>query len=191
MIAYTGPGTKRLPTCANMWQCITTRDVCIPRSGIPHRWITKTSLTTCPESVDHYNQRRVDRAVRSLGQRRGQRRRTSARAPKPINGLWALPYIIPNGPTHTTGRPVNHGLLIIDELRFVPRSKTGAGGCSNLCHSVMNGPLLDRLPPVYILEMNGEHYRLRHSRRARSSNTTPKKRTCRLVASAPRHALAT
>ena len=55
-----------------------------------------------------------------------------------------------------------------------------------------DGALLDRIAHhVHSLETNGERYRLRHSRRARSSNTQPSKRTCWLVPSPPWHALAT
>ena len=88
---------------------------------------------------------------------------------------------------------VSQDLLIIDELGFVPLSKTGAEllfeiislryerGCviitSNLPFDEwtevfgserLTGALLDRLTNhVHILEMNGESYRLKHSRKAR------------------------
>ncbi|MBL4812131.1 MAG: IS21-like element helper ATPase IstB [Rhodobacteraceae bacterium] len=87
----------------------------------------------------------------------------------------------------------SQNLLIIDELGFVPLSKSGAGllfevisQCyergsiiitSNLpCDEWtevfgperLTGALLDRLAHyVHILEMNGESYRLKHSRKAR------------------------
>ena len=86
-------------------------------------------------------------------------------------------------------------LLIIDELGFVPLSKTGAEllfevfsqryergsilGTSNLPFDEwteifgserLTGALLDRLTHhVHILEMNGESYRLRQSRKRRSN----------------------
>ena len=83
----------------------------------------------------------------------------------------------------------NHRLLIIDELGFVPLSKTGAELLfelvsqryeraavliSNLPFDEwtetfgserLTGALLDRLTHhVHILEMNGESFRLNHSR---------------------------
>ena len=84
-------------------------------------------------------------------------------------------------------------LLIIDELGFVPLSKTGAemlveifslryerGATMVTSHLPFNewtevpgserltGALLDRLThPVHILEMNGESYRLKESKRKR------------------------
>ncbi len=90
-------------------------------------------------------------------------------------------------------------LLIIDELGFVPLSKTGAellfevfsqryerGSTlvtSNLPFDEwteifgserLTGALLDRLThPVHLLEMKGESYRLNQSRKRRKSPTTP------------------
>jgi len=90
-------------------------------------------------------------------------------------------------------------LLIIDELDFVPLSKTGAellfevfsqryerGSTlvtSNLPFDEwtevfgserLTGALLDRLTHhVHILEMNGESYRLNQSRKQRKSPKTP------------------
>ena len=90
-------------------------------------------------------------------------------------------------------------LLIIDELGFVPLSKTGAellfevfsqryerGSImvtSNLPFAEwteifgserLTGALLDRLThPVHILEMNGESYRLNQSQKRRKSPNTP------------------
>ena len=90
-------------------------------------------------------------------------------------------------------------LLIIDELGFVPLSKTGAellfevfsqryerGSImvtSNLPFDEwteifgserLTGALLDRLTHhVHILEMNGESYRLNQSRKRRKSQKTP------------------
>ena len=90
-------------------------------------------------------------------------------------------------------------LLIIDELGFVPLSKTGAellfevfsqryerGSImvtSNLPFDEwteifgserLTGALLDRLTHhVHILEMNGESYRLNQSRKRRKSPKTP------------------
>lgn len=87
----------------------------------------------------------------------------------------------------------SQNLLIIDELGFVPLSKSGAellfeviSQCyergsiiitSNLPFDEwtevfgserLTGALLDRLTHhVHILEMNGESYRLKHSRKAR------------------------
>ena len=89
-----------------------------------------------------------------------------------------------------TSRPAILNLLIIDELGFVPLSRTGAellfeifsqryerGSIlvtTNLPFDEwtevfgserLTGALLDRLTHhVHILEMNGESYRLRHSR---------------------------
>jgi len=88
-----------------------------------------------------------------------------------------------------------HELLIVDELGFVPLSKTGAellfevfSQCyertstmvtSNLPFSEwtetlgserLTGALLDRLThPVHILEMNGESYRLKESKAQKST----------------------
>ena len=90
-------------------------------------------------------------------------------------------------------------LLIIDELGFVPLSKTGAEllfevfsqryeRCSTLVTSNLpfdewteifdserlTGALLDRLTyHVHILEMNGESYRLNQSRKRQKSLKTP------------------
>ena len=90
-------------------------------------------------------------------------------------------------------------LLIIDELGFVPLSKTGAellfevfsqryerGSImvtSNLPFDEwteifgserLTGALLDRLThPVHILAMNGESYRLNQSQKRRKSPNTP------------------
>ena len=72
-------------------------------------------------------------------------------------------------------------LLIIDELGFVPLSKTGAellfevfsqryerGSTLVTSNLPFDGALLDRLTHhVHILEMNGDSYRLKHSRRGR------------------------
>ncbi len=57
-------------------------------------------------------------------------------------------------------------LLIIDELGFVPLSKTGAELLFEVFGSErLTGALLDRLTHhVHILEMNGESYRLKQSR---------------------------
>ncbi len=89
---------------------------------------------------------------------------------------------------------VNHKLLIIDELGFVPLSKTGAEllfelisqryerGATLVTSNLpfdewtetfgserLTGALLDRLTHhVSILEMNGDSYRLRQSRSARA-----------------------
>ena len=89
-------------------------------------------------------------------------------------------------------------LLIVDELGFVPLSKTGAEllfevfsqryerGSTLVTTNLpfdewtevfgserLTGALLDRLTHrVHILEMNGESYRLRESRRAISLSTT-------------------
>ena len=86
-------------------------------------------------------------------------------------------------------------LLIVDELGFVPLSKTGtellfevfsqryersstlvtsnlpfAEWTEILGSERLTGALLDRLTHhVHILEMNGDSYRLKHSRRKRSS----------------------
>ena len=59
-------------------------------------------------------------------------------------------------------------LLIIDELGFVPLSKTGAELLFEVFGSErLTGALLDRLTHrVHILEMNGESYRLKQSRLA-------------------------
>jgi DNA replication protein DnaC len=93
---------------------------------------------------------------------------------------------------------VSHKLLIIDELGFVPLSKTGAEllfelisqryerGSTLITSNLpfdewtetfgserLTGALLDRLTHhVNILEMNGESYRLAHSR-ARKAKTRP------------------
>jgi DNA replication protein DnaC len=90
-------------------------------------------------------------------------------------------------------RLANHKLLIIDELGFVPLSKTGAEllfevfsqryerGSTLVTSNLpfyewtevfgserLTGALLDRLTHhVHILEMNGESYRLNESRRHR------------------------
>ena len=90
-------------------------------------------------------------------------------------------------------------LLIIDELGFVPLSKTGAEllfevfsqryerGSSMVTSNLpfdewteifgserLTGALLDRLThPVHILEMNGESYRLNQSQKRRKSPNTP------------------
>jgi DNA replication protein DnaC len=92
---------------------------------------------------------------------------------------------------------INQNLLIIDELGFVPLSKTGAellfelisqryerGSIiitSNLPFDEwtqtfgterLTGALLDRLTHhVHILEMNGQSYRLKHSRNRRNKKT--------------------
>ena len=92
----------------------------------------------------------------------------------------------------------NHKLLIIDELGFVPLSKTGAELLfelvsqryeraavlitSNLPFDEwtetfgterLTGALLDRLTHhVHILEMNGQSFRLNHSRARNKSSTT-------------------
>ena len=57
-------------------------------------------------------------------------------------------------------------LLIIDEQGFVPLSPTGAELLFEVFGSErLTGALLDRLTHhVHILEMNGDSYRLRHSR---------------------------
>ena len=63
-------------------------------------------------------------------------------------------------------------LLIVDELGFVPLSKTGAelpfeGWTETFGSEHLTGTLLDRLAHhVNILEMNGESYRLGQSRKA-------------------------
>ena len=87
----------------------------------------------------------------------------------------------------------SHELLIIDELGFVPLSKTAEllfeligqryeRGATLMTSNLpldewtatfgeerLTGARLDRLThPVHIPDMNGESYRLRHSRRARS-----------------------
>jgi DNA replication protein DnaC len=88
----------------------------------------------------------------------------------------------------------SYDLLIVDELGFVPLSKTGAEllfetfsqryersstlVTSNLPFAEwtevlgserLTGALLDRLTHhVHILEMNGDSFRLKHSRRKRS-----------------------
>ena len=93
-----------------------------------------------------------------------------------------------------THRPTSYELLIVDELGFVPLSKTGAellfemlsqryerGSMlvtSNLPFQEwtevlgserLTGALLDRLTHhVHILEMNGDSYRLKQSRRKRT-----------------------
>ena len=90
-------------------------------------------------------------------------------------------------------------LLIIDELGFVPLTKTGAElqfevfsqhyerGITLLTNNLpfdewtevfnserLTGALLDRLTyHVHILEMNGESYRLNQSRKRRKSPNTP------------------
>ena len=90
-------------------------------------------------------------------------------------------------------------LLIIDELGFVPLSKTGAEllfevfsqryerGSTRVTSNLpfdewteifgserLTGALLDRLThPVHLLEMNGESYRLNQSRKRRKSPKTP------------------
>ena len=58
-------------------------------------------------------------------------------------------------------------LLIIDELGFVPLSKTGAELLFEVFGSErLTGALLDRLTHrVHILEMNGDSYRLKHSKK--------------------------
>ena len=91
----------------------------------------------------------------------------------------------------------NHKLLIIDELGFVPLSKTGAELLfelvsqryeraailiSNLPFDEwtetfgterLTGALLDRLTHhVHILEMNGQSFRLNHSRARKQDATT-------------------
>ena len=85
----------------------------------------------------------------------------------------------------------NHKLLIIDELGFVPLSKTGAELLferaavlitSNLPFDEwtetfgterLTGALLDRLTHhVHILEMNGQSFRLNHSRARNKGSTT-------------------
>ena len=92
-----------------------------------------------------------------------------------------------------------YGLLIIDELGFVPLSKTGAEllfevfsqryerGATLVTSNLpfdewteifgserLTGALLDRLTHhVHILEMNGESYRLNQSRKRRKSSKTP------------------
>jgi DNA replication protein DnaC len=64
----------------------------------------------------------------------------------------------------------NVSLLIIDELGFVPLSKTGAEPLfeewtQTFGTQRLTGALLDRLTHhVNILEMNGESYRLNQSR---------------------------
>ena len=94
---------------------------------------------------------------------------------------------------------IGYNLLIIDELGFVPLSKTGAGllfeifsqryergstlVTSNLPFDEwtevmgserLTGALLDRLTHhVHILEMNGESYRLKASRRQRHRQPNP------------------
>jgi DNA replication protein DnaC len=91
-------------------------------------------------------------------------------------------------------------LLIIDELGFVPLSKSGAEllfeifsqryerGATLVTSNLpfqewtevlgserLTGALLDRLTHhVHILEMNGESYRLKESKQARSSKTSPR-----------------
>ena len=88
-------------------------------------------------------------------------------------------------------------LLIVDELGFVPLSKTGAEllfevfsqryerGSTMVTSNLpfqewteilgserLTGTLLDRLTHhVHILEMNGDSFRLKHSRKKRPSNT--------------------
>jgi len=37
-----------------MSRCVTTLDACIPRSNIQRQSTTKSTLTKCPEMVDHY-----------------------------------------------------------------------------------------------------------------------------------------
>ena len=90
-------------------------------------------------------------------------------------------------------------LLIVDELGYVPLSKTGAEllfeifsqryeqastlVTSNLPFNEwteifgserLTGALLDRLTHhVHILELNGESYRLEHSKKARQPAATP------------------
>ena len=92
-----------------------------------------------------------------------------------------------------------YSLLIIDELGFVPLSKTGAEllfevfsqryerGSTLLTSNLpsdewteifgserLTGALLDRLTHhVHILEMNGESYRLNESRKRQKSQKTP------------------
>lgn len=92
--------------------------------------------------------------------------------------------------------PTEYGHRQVDELGFVPLAKTGAEllletfsqryersstlVTSNLPFAEwtailgserLTGALLDRLThPVHILEMNGESYRLKHSRRKRSTS---------------------
>lgn len=91
-------------------------------------------------------------------------------------------------------------LLIVDELGFVPLSKTGAEllfeifsqryehGATLVTSNLpfdqwtevlgserLTGALLDRLTHhVHILEMNGESYRLKESKQTRSSKTSPR-----------------
>ena len=62
-------------------------------------------------------------------------------------------------------------LLIIDELGFVPLSKTGAELLFEVFGSErLTGALLDRLTHhVHILEMNGESYCLNQSKKRRKS----------------------
>ncbi len=63
-------------------------------------------------------------------------------------------------------RLASYKLLIIDELGFVPLSKTGAELLFEVLGSErLTGALLDRATHhVHILEMNGESYRLNQSR---------------------------
>ena len=94
-------------------------------------------------------------------------------------------------------------LLIVDELGFVPLSKTGAEllfevfsqryerGATLVTSNLpfdewtavfdserLTGALLDRLTHhVHILEMNGESYRLRHARDARKAKADPPRPT--------------
>ena len=94
-------------------------------------------------------------------------------------------------------------LLIIDELGFVPLSKTGAEllfevfsqryerGATLVTSNLpfdewtevfnserLTGALLDRLTHhVHILEMNGESYRLKHARNARKAKADPPRPT--------------
>ena len=102
---------------------------------------------------------------------------------------------IARGEDHTLTKQIaSYDLLIVDELGFVPLSKTGAellfetfsqryerGSTmvtSNLPFAEwtevlgserLTGALLDRLTHhVHILELNGDSFRLKHSRRKRS-----------------------
>ena len=100
---------------------------------------------------------------------------------------------------HLQKQLAKYRLLIIDELGFVPLSKTGAEllfevfsqhyerGSTLLTSNLpfdewteifgserLTGALLDRLTHhVYILEMNGESYRLNQSRKRRKSLKMP------------------
>ena len=100
---------------------------------------------------------------------------------------------------HLQKQLAKYRLLIIDELGFVPLSKTGAEllfevfsqryerGSTLLTSNLpfdewtevfgserLTGALLDRLTHhVHILEMNGESYRLNQSRKRQKSRKTP------------------